>query len=240
MNREYQRRSIRLKGYDYSQSGTYFVTICTQNRESLFGESREGEMRLNDAGRMVQSVWNELPVFYSGVVTDEFIVMPNHIHGIVILSIPSPVGATPRGRPADDARQSDEPQNAQQNGQSQGQSDWGQNGQPQGVAPTGDGGDFVPMETVALSLSDVVHRFKTLTTKRYIDGVKQGDWQPFVGRVWQRNYYEHIIRNEKSLNRIRQYIANNPAQWETDDENPHRQRNGGIRNSLEENTLELP
>jgi len=77
-------------------------------------------------------------------------------------------------------------------------------GQPQGVAPTG------------LSLSDVVHRFKTITTKQYIDGVKQHGWSRFGGKLWQRNYYEHIVRNENELNQIRQYIADNPAKWETD------------------------
>jgi putative transposase len=80
-------------------------------------------------------------------------------------------------------------------------------GQPQGVAPT-------------LSLPDVVHRFKTLTTKRYADGVKQSGWSPFVGRLWQRNYYEHIVRDEESLGRIIQYILDNPARWEFDRENP--------------------
>ena len=71
-----------------------------------------------------------------------------------------------------------------------------------------------------LSLPDVVHRFKTLTTKRYADGVKESGWTPFPGRVWQRNYYEHIIRNEDSLNRIRQYILENPAEWAIDRDNP--------------------
>ena len=71
-----------------------------------------------------------------------------------------------------------------------------------------------------LSLQDVVHRFKTLTTKRYADGVKQFGWTPFRGRLWQRNYYEHIVRDEESLNRIRQYILDNPARWEFDRENP--------------------
>ncbi|HPN32919.1 MAG TPA: hypothetical protein PK843_00255 [bacterium] len=91
---KHHRRSIRLKGYDYSQAGAYFVTICTQNRQCLFGDVTDGEMRLNAAGQMVQSVWDELPLFYPGVDIDEFVVLPNHVHGIVIL-----VGAAPRGRP---------------------------------------------------------------------------------------------------------------------------------------------
>ncbi|OYT72620.1 MAG: hypothetical protein CFK48_02500 [Armatimonadetes bacterium CP1_7O] len=81
-------------------------------------------------------------------------------------------------------------------------------GQPQGVAPT-------------MSLGDIVHRFKTMTTKRYADGVKQLGWPPFRGRLWQRNYYEHIIRNEESLQRIREYILTNPLRWHLDRENPN-------------------
>jgi len=174
----HHRRSIRLKGYDYTQRGAYFVTICTQNRACLFGDIVDGKMLLNDAGRMVQTVWEAMPVHYMGVVIDAFVVMPNHIHGIVVL-----VGAAPCGRPP--------------------------MGQAQGPAPT-----------VAMSLPDVVHRFKTMTTKQYADGVKQSGWSPFPGQLWERNYYEHIIRGEDSPNRVRRYIADNPAQWELDRENP--------------------
>jgi len=179
------RRSIRLKGYDYSQPGAYFITICTQDRACLFGEVVDGEMRLNDAGQMVQDVWDELPAFYPSVQTDAFIVMPNHIHGIIIL-----VGADPCVCPDEI-------------------------GQPQMIAPR-------------LSLPDVVHRFKTMTTKRYIDGVKKFGWTPFRRRLWQRNYYEHIIRNDHALQRIREYIWTNPLRWHLDRENPNRSRFGRI------------
>jgi len=186
----HHRRSIRLKGYDYRQAGAYFVTICTQDRAFLFGQVVHDEMQLNDAGKMVYDVWNDLPAFYPGVQTDAFIVMPNHIHGIIILvGADLPVGpdSGPRACPG-------QPQEL---------------GQPQGVAST-------------LGLPDVVHRFKTMTTKRYADGVKRLGWEPFRGRLWQRNYYEHIIRNEESLNRIREYILTNPMRWELDRETPHR------------------
>ncbi|MFP4040814.1 MAG: hypothetical protein ACLFS7_09760, partial [Desulfosudaceae bacterium] len=106
----HHRRSIRLQGYDYSQAGAYFVTICTQNRECLFGDIADGEMRLNDAGQMVQTVWDEIPAHYPGIDIDAFIIMPNHIHGIIVLVGAAPcgrpeypgnsVGAGPRGRPA--------------------------------------------------------------------------------------------------------------------------------------------
>jgi putative transposase len=93
-------------------------------------------------------------------------------------------------------------------------------GQPRGVAPTDIDGKARHGDTHALSLADVVHRFKTLTTKRYADGVKTQGWPAFHGRLWQRNYYEHVIRGEESLNRIRRYIENNPASWAFDEENP--------------------
>lgn len=81
---KHARRSIRLRGYEYTQSGAYFVTICTQNRDCLFGEIVKGIMDANDAGRMIQSVWDELPQHYPGVDVDAFVVMPNHIHGIIL------------------------------------------------------------------------------------------------------------------------------------------------------------
>jgi putative transposase len=178
--RDQLRRSIRLRDFDYAQAGAYFVTMVTQKRECLLGDVLDGQLKLNGAGKQIQSIWDQIPAHYPGVETDVFVVMPNHVHGIIVL-----VGAGPRARPK---------------------------GQPQGVAPTEDDS--------ALSLPDIVHRFKTLTTKRYIDGVKQFGWRPFAGRLWQRNYFEHVIRNDESLDRIRQYILDNPARWEFDRENP--------------------
>ena len=125
-------------------------------------------MVLNDAGRMVQAVWDELPAHYPGVAIDAFVVMPDHIHGIVR------AGAGSRARPV-------------------------------GFCP-----DDTPA-TAGMSLPEVVNRFKTMTTKRYADGVKQDGWPRFPGTLWQRNYYEHIVRNDADLNRIREYIRNNPA-----------------------------
>jgi REP element-mobilizing transposase RayT len=181
----HQRHSIRLRGYDYSKEGAYFITICTQNRECLFGEIVDGRMVLNEAGRMIQSVWDELPQHYPGVDIDAFMVMPNHIHGIIFLN----VGAGPRACPESGSYANPT------------------NGQPQGVAPT-------------ISLPDIVHHFKTLTTTRYRHGVTHNNWASFPGKLWQRNYYEHIIRNEMELNEIREYILNNSAQWALDIENP--------------------
>ena len=194
----HRRRSIRLKGYDYTQAGAYFITICTQDRECVLGTVSDGIVRVNDAGRMAQLVWNEMPAHYPGVELDTFIVMPNHLHGIVVL-----VGAALRGRPDLEERGRERP------GQAQGPA-------PTGVSAVGDSG----VAHAGMSLGDVVHRFKTMTTKRYADGVKRSGWRAFRGRLWQRNYYDHIVRNERDLDRVREYIANNPAQWEFDRENP--------------------
>jgi REP element-mobilizing transposase RayT len=197
------RRSIRLRDYDYAQAGAYFVTICSQNRECLFGEIVEGEMQPSAAGDMIQMVWHEIPAHYPGVDVSEFVVMPNHVHGIIVITEISPnhpVGAAPRGRPCTRPMALGHPEP----------------GQARGPAPT-----------VRLSLPDVVQRFKTMTTKHYGDGVKHAGWPAFSDRLWQRNYWEHIVRNEDDLSKIREYIHNNPAQWELDKLHPQSKWNVG-------------
>ncbi|MEK7286615.1 MAG: transposase, partial [Nitrospirota bacterium] len=155
-----RRRSIRLRGYDYTQSGVYFITICTQNRECLFGNIVDGEMRLNDAGRIVEKWCLELNQKFPNVDTDEYRVMPNHFHGIIPIT--------------------------------------GSVGADLCVGPNAG-------EHIGSPLHTVVQWFKTMTTNEYIRGVKQWGWPPFLGKLWQRNYYEHIIRDEKSLQGIREY-----------------------------------
>jgi REP element-mobilizing transposase RayT len=205
-NMNKNRQYIRLRGYDYSQSGAYFVTICTQNKKCFFGGITNEKMLLNDSGRMINMIWNEVPINYPGVNIDEFQIMPNHVHGIIVL-----VGATPRGCPEmTDRIDMDQPQIAKQPQKFDKGQPRGHKGQPRGVAPT-----------AGLSLPDVVHRFKSLTTARYRHGVKQKQWPPFPGKLWQRNYYEHIVRNENELNDIRKYIINNPKKWDLDRENPN-------------------
>jgi REP element-mobilizing transposase RayT len=189
--RRHHRRSIRLRGYDYAQAGAYFVTICTQDRECLLGWIVDGKMRLSEAGRMVQSVWDELPARYPGVDVDEFVVMPNHIHGIIVLT---GVGATTGGCPDGVVDAVD--------GQARGPAPT-----DGGPAPTDGGSAPTDGDGAGLSLPDVVHRFKSFTTARYRHGVNNMGWMPFPGRLWQRNYYEHIIRNDDELGRIRRYIA---------------------------------
>jgi putative transposase len=207
----HHRRSIRLKGYDYHQAGAHLVTIVTHDRALLFGEVVDGRMQLNDAGRMVRTVWDEILLFYPGVDIDAFVAMPNRIHGIIVLpGDVSDVGAGPRARSLVATVTIPE-------------------GQPQGVAPTdtpddativGAGPRARPLVADRLSLAEIVGRFKSLTTRRYTDGVIQSRWPPYGGRLWQRNYHEHIIRDTVSLQRIRAYITANPSGWASDDENP--------------------
>ena len=159
----HHRRSIRLRGYDYAQPGAYFVTICTQDRHALFGEIDGGAMRLNDGGRMVERWWDELNRKFPSVVTDTFVVMPDHIHGIIMIAAISDADA---------------------------------------------GGD-----ANGVSLSVIIQWLKIMTTTEYIRHVKQSGWMPFNRRVWQRNYYERIIRDERQLEATRRYIATNPNRW---------------------------
>jgi REP element-mobilizing transposase RayT len=229
------RRSIRLPGYDYSRSGAYFMTLVTQHRFCAFGAIVDGVMNLNPIGRMVRDTWNEVPGHYPGIGIDAFVVMPNHAHGIIVLRDEPPavtVGAGPRACPNGSATAGpracpDRFPRGCPNGSATANSrfsDSGFGGQPRGVAPTGAANQSgthggVPLQTIPskrLSLPDVVHRFKSLTTARYIAGVKQYAWPEFPGHFWQRNYHEHIIRDDAELNRIRDYIANNPAQWDRD------------------------
>ena len=180
----HHRRSIRLDGYDYSQDGWYSVTMCVQDRACMFGNIENDQMRLNEAGIMVRTWWRKVGGKFSSVQTDEYIIMPNHFHGIVNVK-GQPHGVAPT------------------NGATEQHYD--RSGQPRGVA---------------LTLGDIVNWFKTMTTNQYIRGVKQNRWSSFGGKLWQRNYYEHIIRNEDELNHVRQYIDENPLNWQTDEENP--------------------
>jgi putative transposase len=169
-----QRRSIRLRDYDYSQSAAYFVTICAHNRRCLFGGVQDGEMAINAWGQMLQICWDEIPVHFPRVELDAFVVMPNHIHGVVLIlddPVTNPVGAT-HGSPSDSQSPS---------------------GPKQG------------------SLSAIVGQFKSSVSRR-IKTLSNPPDHP----LWQRNYHEHIIRSEKSLNQIRDYVATNPAKWADD------------------------
>jgi len=174
------RRSIRLRDYDYSQSGAYFVTICTYNKECLFGHIVNGEMVLNDAGRIVQAVWDEIAKHFNHVELDQFVIMPNHVHGVITLNSEN-VGA---GSPRPTAFPCPNENEGRGN-----------------LAPT---------------LGTIVAFFKYQTTKR----INESHGNPGQ-KLWQRNYYERVIRNESELNRAQQYIIDNSTKWDMDEENPN-------------------
>ena len=175
----HRRRSIRLKNYDYTQAGFYFITLCVQGRESLFGEIVQDQMIFNAAGKMIEKEWQTLQKRFPHIVLHEYVAMPNHFHAII------------------------EVDNAAQDFQIN-----TNNGQPQGIAPT--------VDHSKKSIGDMIGAFKSITTVEYIRGIKTNNWQGFDGKLWQRNYWDHVIRNEQSLNDIAQYIINNPQNWEMD------------------------
>jgi REP element-mobilizing transposase RayT len=263
----HHRRSIRLKGYDYSWVGMYFVTICVQHRECLFGEITDGKMVLNDAGQMVKKWCMELSHKFPDILLDTHVIMPNHFHAIVVntgivvgahLCVrPDEMGGvrphetvcvrphetvcvrphetvcvhphemgcvhpdetdarTIRGEHVDaciirgehvdarirdahvDARIRDEHVDAciirDEHVDAR---IWG--------------------EHIGSPLHRVIQWFKTMTTNEYIRGVKTLGWKPFDKKLWQRNYYEHIVRDERAYQNISGYIVNNPLMWSSDD-----------------------
>ncbi|MCA1992467.1 MAG: transposase [Coleofasciculus sp. S288] len=154
---KHHRRSIRLKGYDYEKCGAYFITLCAWQRQKLFGEIENAEMRLNTYGEIIQLHWDNLPKHHHHLELDEFTIMPNHVHGIIILT--------------------DKTTCEERHG-----------------------------------LQEIIRGFKTFSARR-INKIRRLSG---VG-VWQRGYYEHIIRNEKSLMAIREYIVKNPSSWGKDE-----------------------
>jgi REP element-mobilizing transposase RayT len=201
----HHRRSIRLRGYDYSQAGAYFVTICTDQREPLFGEVVDGNMALNPFGGIVDATWNDLPNHFSHVELDAFVIMPNHVHGIIVLT--APVGAGLRPAPT---RSGVGPAPTRSGvGPAPTRSDVGPAPTRSDVRPAATGDGKRP------PLSEIVRAFKSFSARR-INELRG----TLTVSVWQRSYYEHIIRNEQELNKIRQYIDDNPVRWALDRENP--------------------
>jgi len=197
----HRRRSIRLRGYDYTKPGAYYVTMVAHQRHCRFGVVVDDQVVLNAAGRMVEAHWLDLPRRFPGVVLDEYVVMPNHLHGIIVIERDegfAQVEAYGGIGPARRVGRATRPAPA----------DWE------------DGAGTRPAPTVALG--DVVGGFKSITTHDYIRGVRADGWPPFKKRLWHRNYHEHIIRDQDDLDRVRSYIRENPARWALDDENPER------------------
>ena len=160
------RQSIRLREFDYSAEGMYYITLVTQDREEVFGTVRHAMMHLSPAGEMVRKAWIGIQRYDSRISLDEFIVMPNHMHGILFIA-----------------------------------------GRGRCPAPT-------------ISLSSIVRRFKSWTTNQYMWDVRTLGWPPFRKRLWQRNYYDHVVGTDRDLRGIRKYIRDNPNNWGNDPENP--------------------
>jgi REP element-mobilizing transposase RayT len=204
----HHRRSIRLKGYDYTQPGAYFVTICTYDREGLFGHVVDGHMVLNACGEMVRACWREIPDHFPHVALDAFVVMPNHVHGI--LWIVGDVGAR-HAVPLHNAETIPKPHavplhNAETT--------------PNPHAVTLHNAETIPNQKqfgkpVPGSIPTIIGAFKSAVTRR-INALRGTPGT----QVWQRNYWEHIIRTERTLNAVRRYIAENPLRWHLDRENP--------------------
>ena len=219
----HHRRSIRLKGYDYSQEGLYFITLCCQNRACLFGEIKDGEMILSDAGKIVGEEWMKTPEIRKNTELGEFVVMPNHFHAIleikycvkgVLQYAPTELQYTPMDM-----------------GESQ-------------FAPTKY--QFAPtnkFKSPSQTIGAIIRGFKGATTKRIKElynredstgklrfapgdrgvlryaqntGDDTGELQFAPTTIWQRNYWEHIIRNQQEYERIANYIIRNPKKWEAD------------------------
>ena len=206
----HHRRSIRLKGYDYSQAGMYFVTICVQNGECIFGDIVDGKMILNAAGQMIENEWINMKIKYPYVQLHEYVVMPNHFHGII--EICQTVGAG-SARPDENANDigvgSARPdENANDIGVGSARPDENANDIGVGFACP----DYCPDERAGKprpyvpTLGNMVGYFKYQTTKQI----------NLPHKLWQRDMYEHIIRNWEDYIRIYDYILNNPAQWNLD------------------------
>jgi len=193
------RKPIRLKDYDYSRTGAYFITICSYNRECILGNVKAGEMILNQFGNIVLECWNSLAGRYTNIETDKFVVMPNHIHGIIMIT-------DSENTYKEAIRKLQRP--------------------------------VVAIHELPLQSNKIVERRKMLIPKvvgyfkmnaaKKINIVRNTTDTPF----WQRNYYEHIIRNENKLNKIREYIQNNSLKWHLDRENPDRKGSDKLEDEI--------
>ena len=187
-----QRKNLRLQEYDYSQPGAYFVTVVTLERKCLFGEIRDGKIILNPAGRIIKSAWLDLPNHYRFVRLDQFCVMPNHFHGILWIVDDSGRGGSVLGNgPRPDPEEAGKALESRN---------------PETRPPVGQ---------KANGLSEVIRAFKSFSARR-MNALSRTSGTP----IWQRNFYEHVIRDENDLQNTRRYILENPIVWEMDEERP--------------------
>ena len=201
-SKKYQRKSIRLKGYDYSNAGLYFITICCKDRVCRFGDVVNGEMVLNEFGQIAHDGWIKLVERFSNFELDVFQIMPNHMHGIIVLkNIPVVSGFTP------------DPNKEDPNKEDPNKED------PSAEYPNKPEKNTIDQiekksKDIAPSIPDIVGAYKSLVSNGSLKKYKLRNQA--MGKLWQSNYYEHIIRNEQSFQNISSYIINNPKKWEED------------------------
>lgn len=203
---KHHRQSIRLKGYDYAQPGFYFITMCTHYRKRLFGEIMNGVMVLNELGNITHQYWQEIPNHFPHATLDEFIVMPNHVHGIIVIHGVAGDGGNRvmvETINDDDDRMMVETAGANNHSPLH---------PPPYVHPTNP--HTHPTESsqprgTSKTIGSIVRGFKIGVTKWAHQNTS-------IHTVWQRNYHDRIIRDQQALQRIRQYIIHNPAKWESD------------------------
>ena len=182
----HHRRSIRLKGYDYSKEGMYFITICCHQRKNWFGKIENEIMVLNEYGKIARHEWDDLPTRFSNIELGEFVIMPNHMHGIIMINSPGPGPSADKGS--------------------------GASPDPTTTTTT----TMTTMTTATKTVGDMVGAYKSLVAVKSLNIFKLENNDRLMGKLWQRNYYEHIIRDEQSFNRISDYIKNNPENWQHD------------------------
>jgi putative transposase len=203
----HHRRSIRLEHYDYSSPGGYFVTICSHQWQCLFGEIADHEMRLNAWGEIIRDEWLRTPAVRSNVELDGYVIMPNHFHGIILIHAGTEKGDAPIRNGAKGGAHIGAPAQA---------IDHVLYGRTES-APLHDDAENKAIRRRPGSLGSIIAGFKSAVTKR-INELRR----PIATPVWHRNYYEHVIRGEKDLQSIREYIINNPQKWHEDENNPER------------------
>ena len=199
--KKHHRRSIRLKGYDYSQEGLYFITLCVQHKECLFGHIVDHQMVLNDAGNCIEKWVDELKNKYPGIDFGEYVVMPNHFHCIIEILSRNLVEKGEREIGRDVDREKD-----------------AHTGAPQQATQRQRTSEKYGMDNKQYNatIGDMMDWFKTMSTNEYIRGVKTYNWKRFDRKLWQVNYWEHIIRNQLSYESISGYSADNPTRWRDD------------------------
>ncbi len=213
----HQRRSIRLKDYDYSSAGAYFVTICTHDKECWLGDVVNSEMLLSEIGQIAEALWLEIPQHFENVILDDFIIMPNHLHGIVLNTDSRGVqlNASTKTNYYSTISPKKNTLSVVIHNNRMGlinQTPTTNKRIIQPIAPEQDD-RWTLMKNPNQTLGKIIRFFKAKSSKLIHDS-------GFHDFRWQRNYYERVVRNQKELNRIWQYIANNPLQWESDNENP--------------------